>query len=91
MSALTVTLDTGEKLTVETSNVDRIAWDRTSRKHKWGPFSESPFIGMTFLAWAGLTRTKQIACTWEEFSEARCVDIDADSDADSEADAADPI
>ncbi|WP_024794199.1 hypothetical protein [Tomitella biformata] len=87
MSALIVTMDTGEKLTVETRNPDRIAWDRTSRKHKWGPFSESPFIGMTFLAWAGLTRTKQVDCTWEEFSETRCVDIESDD----EDDAADPI
>jgi hypothetical protein len=57
-------------LTVQTTNVDLVLAERTGRRHKWGPISESPLAYQTFLAWAALRRRGMIAdsITYEDFA-----------------------
>ena len=68
---LFVMLDDGAEFTVTTRNPDMIRWDRTRVAKKWPPFQDAPFLGMTFLAWAALTREAAISMPWEDF-ERRC-------------------
>lgn len=73
---VTVTLSNETKITEEVLNPDRVRWDITAAKKKWPKFSDSPFLGMTFLAWAALKRKNHYSGTFEEFSENDCLDID---------------
>jgi hypothetical protein len=75
--AVRVTLADGGTHDLRVVNPDRIRYDLTRQREKWPAFREAPFIGMTFLAWAALTRTagRAVAGTWEEFSAERCVDV----------------
>jgi hypothetical protein len=77
-------------LTVQTTNVDLVLAERTGRRHKWGPISESPLAYQTFLAWAALRRRGLIAdaVTFEAF-ESEAVSISAVDD-DDEADPGTP-
>jgi hypothetical protein len=87
------TLDTGESHIVDIINPDRIRWDRFAMKHKMPKFSDVPFIGQTFLAWAALTRLGKVACSWDEFCDRVCVDcegVDPDADEDGEPQEPDP-
>lgn len=68
---LYVVMDDGAEFTVQTRNPDMIRWDRTRSAKKWPAFQDAPFLGMTFIAWAALTREAQLAIPWEEF-ESRC-------------------
>ncbi|AWY04761.1 tail assembly chaperone [Gordonia phage Emperor] len=75
---ITVTLSNSEPIEVETTNPDRVRWDMTAAKHNWPKFTDAPFLGLTFLAWAALRRTGGYDGTWEQFSETDCLDIEAD-------------
>lgn len=68
---LYVVMDDGAEFTVQTRNPDMIRWDRTRAAKHWPSFQEAPFLGMTFVAWAALTREKMLTLPWDEF-EARC-------------------
>ena len=64
---LYVVMDDGAEFTVQTRNPDMIRWDQTRTAKKWPPFQDAPFLGMTFLAWAALTRESLLAIPWDEF------------------------
>lgn len=70
-----VTLANGDKHTVDVQNPDRVKWDRTAHRHNWPKFSEVPFMGMTFWAWAAMTRTGLYTGTWDQFADVDCIDL----------------
>lgn len=76
---------------VQTTNVDLVLAERTGRRHKWGPISESPLAYQTFLAWAALRRRGRIpeTVTYEDFAET-AVSISAVDDDDEEDDPGTP-
>lgn len=73
---VTVTLIDEAEVSAEIRNPDRVRWDMTAAKHNWPSFQDSPFLGMTFLAWAALKRTGQYAGKWEDFSNNDCLNIE---------------
>ncbi|AVJ48761.1 hypothetical protein SEA_SALLYSPECIAL_13 [Gordonia phage SallySpecial] len=75
-----------EPLEVDATNPDRVRWDMTAAKHKWPAFTEAPFLGLTFLAWAAMRRTGQYTGTFEQFSETDCVDVTAPEEDEAEPD-----
>lgn len=84
---VTVTLDgRPEPLELAITNPDRVAWDRTARRHGWPPFTEAPFLGLTFLAWAAARRTGVYTDSFEQWSEHDALEIDTAKDADEDAD-----
>ena len=72
---VTVTLSDDREVSAEIRNPDRVRWDMTAAKHNWPSFQDSPFLGMTFLAWAALKRTGDYVGTWEQFRDDDCMDI----------------
>lgn len=73
---VTVTLNNGGEVTEEIRNPDRVRWDLTAAKHKWPSFQDSPFLGMTFLAWAALKRGEHYTGSWEQFRDTDCLNIE---------------
>lgn len=73
---VTVTLIDEAEVSAEIRNPDRVRWDMTAAKHNWPSFQDSPFLGMTFLAWAALKRTGQYAGKWEDFKDNDCLNIE---------------
>lgn len=73
---VTVTLSGDREVSAEIRNPDRVRWDMTAAKHGWPSFQDSPFLGMTFLAWAALKRTGEYVGTWEQFRDDDCMDIE---------------
>jgi len=64
-------LDAPEVIEVQCLNPDMILWDRTRLRHKWPEVKDSPFMWLTFLAWAAARRTGAIPSdlsyeTWEQ-------------------------
>lgn len=54
-----VTVENGDELTeytVQTDNRDMVRWDRHRAQQKWPTAQEAPFLWMTFLSWAALSR-----------------------------------
>jgi hypothetical protein len=49
-----------EPLEIQTDNRDLLAWESTSRRHKWGSFSDFPFKWLTFLSWSAARRAGEI-------------------------------
>jgi hypothetical protein len=78
--------DADEVLEVQTTNADLILAERTGRRHKWGPISESPITYQTFLAWAALRRRGMIpeSVTYETF-EQTTASVSSIDDDDEEA------
>ena len=73
---VTVTLIDETEVSAEIRNPDRVRWDMTAAKHNWPSFQDSPFLGMTFLAWAALKRTGEYAGKWEDFRDNDCLNIE---------------
>lgn len=59
----------GEEFTVRITNRERVLWDKTSRKHEWGPAEDSPNFALTFMAWSACRRDQLPAgrLTLDEF------------------------
>ena len=51
-----VILATGEDFTVQITNREYIAWDRTAPRKKWGSAKDVPFLASTFMAWTAAVR-----------------------------------
>jgi hypothetical protein len=67
---ITVHMDDGSVLTVQTLNRDLLNWDRTRAARKWPTAEETPSVWITYLAWAALTREGQIPkMTLNEFED----------------------
>lgn len=81
---ITVTLADSTTHEVDVTNPDRVRWDMTAAKHKWPAFTDAPFLGLTFLAWAALRRLGLYAGNWETFSDTDCIDVEAEKAEDGE-------
>lgn len=73
---VTVTLKDRSRVTEEILNPDRVRWDMTSAKQKWPKFSDAPFLGMTFFAFAAFKRTGKYDGTWEDWFNYDCLDVE---------------
>lgn len=71
-----VTLIDDREVSAEIRNPDRVRWDMTAAKHNWPSFQDSPFLGMTFLAWAALKRVGEYAGPWDKFRDEDCLNIE---------------
>lgn len=75
-------MEDGTTLTVRTTNRDRIAWEKTSPRHKWGSMHDSPNLAMAFLTWNAAKRDGQTTLTFDQWSD-QLADYDAIGDADT--------
>lgn len=78
---VTVTLKDRTRVTEEVMNPDRVRWDLTASKQKWPKFTDAPFLGMTFFAFAAFKRTGRFDGTWEQWRDEECLDVEI-TDAD---------
>ena len=85
-----VTMRDGQTHTVDVINPDRVRWDRTAHRHQWPKFSEVPFWGMTFWAYAAMTRLGLYTDTWEQFSDHDCLDVRGEEEHEDDAPELDP-
>jgi hypothetical protein len=69
-----VVMADGAEFDVRITNRDRVAWDKTAPRHKWGSASEVPFLASTFLAWSAAYREQLTDLKFEQFQE-QCEDI----------------
>jgi hypothetical protein len=80
-----VTMSDGAEFEVRITNRDRVAWDKTAPRHKWGSAQDVPFLASTFLAWSAAYREGLTELKFERFQD-ECDDI-ADIKHDAEDDA----
>jgi hypothetical protein len=80
-----VSMADGATFDVRITNRDRVAWDKTAPRHKWGAATEVPFLASTFLAWSAAYREGLTELKFERFQE-ECDDL-SDLSADGEDDA----
>lgn len=86
--SVTVTLDgVPEPITTPVLNPDRVRWDMAASKHGWPSFSDAPFLGTTFLAWAAMRRTGDYTGSFEDFRDRDALDIDSTVEDDTADDA----
>lgn len=78
-----------DPITVRVTNRERVLWDKTAPKHKWGKAEDVPFIAATFCAWAAAKRDGLTNLTHEQFQEA-CEDIEGVDEDQEEEDAVRP-
>jgi hypothetical protein len=57
----------GAEFEVRITNRDRVAWDKTAPRHKWGTVAEVPFLASTFLAWSASYREGLTDLKFEAF------------------------
>ena len=69
-----VAMNDGAEYVVRITNRDRVAWDKTAPRHKWGSATEVPFLASTFLAWSAAYREGLTDLKFEAFSDA-CDDL----------------
>lgn len=67
MSKLTVKLIDGTEETTDVIMPDRIRFDLTRRRRDWPEFGDAPFLGMSFWAWAALTREQKTQLPFDEW------------------------
>ena len=84
---LRVQLEDGTDVTTWVATADMARWDRVRSDRKWPTQTEGPFLWLTFVAWASLSRQKLIpAIRFEDF-EAQALEIsnvdEPDEDAES--------
>lgn len=79
-----VSMSDGAEYTVRVTNRDRVAWDKTAPRHKWGSASEVPFLASTFLAWSAAYREGLTDLKFEAFSDA-CDDLEDITELDDDA------
>lgn len=56
-------------LEVRILNRDRVLWDKTAPRKKWGAAQDVPFLASTFLAWAACRRENLTGLTFDQFCE----------------------
>jgi hypothetical protein len=61
--------DEGAEHTVQTLNVDLVAYDRERMRYGWPKGDDAPFIWLTFLSWKALQRIGQFAGSLAEFEQ----------------------
>lgn len=73
----------GDEFTVQASNVELVAWDKTRAKKHWPTAEDAPFLWMTFVSWAAARRAGAIgsSVTYEEYEETAedITPVDADN------------
>lgn len=79
-----VSMSSGEEFTVRVTNRDRVAWDKTAPRHKWGNAAEVPFLASTFLAWSAAYREGLTDLKFEAFTDA-CDDLEDVTEVDDDA------
>lgn len=67
--------DDPEGFVVRTQNRDRIAWERTTRQHKWGSAQDAPNLFIAFATWSAAKRDGQTTLPFAEWEQAM-VDYD---------------
>lgn len=77
---LNVELDGGESYEVAVLNPDRVRWDMAATRNGWPAFDKAPFLGMTYLAWAGLKREGKYTGTWDDFKDRDCIQVESHDD-----------
>jgi hypothetical protein len=60
----------GSSFAVTITNGDRLQWDLTAPRRKWGKASEVPVLAQTFVSWCAAKREKHTEMSWEAFQEA---------------------
>jgi hypothetical protein len=75
-----VTMADGTEFDVRITNRDRVAWDKTAPRHKWGNAGDVPFLASTFFAWSAAYREKLTDLKFEAFQE-QCEDLNDVTDA----------
>lgn len=55
---------------VRVTNRERLHWEKTALKRKWGSPQDSPNLAMTFHTWSAAARAGAYAGTFEEWAEA---------------------
>lgn len=78
-----------EPIEVRVTNRERVLWDKTAPKHKWGKAEDVPFIAATFCAWAAAKRDGLTDLTHEQWQEV-CEDIEGVDEDQEEEDAVRP-
>jgi hypothetical protein len=75
-------LSDGTSAVVEIRNGDRLQWDLTAPRKKWGKATEVPVLAQTFIGYVAAKREKAIPAdmTWEAFQEALLLMEDVDED-----------
>lgn len=79
-----VTLADGTTFVVRVTNRDRVAWDMTAPRHKWGRAQDVPFLAQTFVTFAAAKREGAFTGTFDAFRDS-CEEIE-DLPVDDEAD-----
>ena len=69
-----VSMADGAEFEVRITNRDRVAWDKTAPRHKWGSATEVPFLASTFLAWSAAYREGLTELKFDRFQD-ECDDI----------------
>jgi hypothetical protein len=69
------TLSDGSSFVVRITNRERLAWDRTAPRKKWGTVQEVPFLASTFMAYCAAKREGLTALTFDQFSDV-CEDLE---------------
>jgi hypothetical protein len=57
----------GSNYEVRILNRDRVLWDKTAPRKKWGAAQDVPFLASTFLAWAAARREGLTALNFDAF------------------------
>ena len=60
----------GSSADVGIRNTDRLQWDLTAPKKKWGLASEVPHLAQTFIAFCAAKREGATVLSWDAFQEA---------------------
>lgn len=72
----------GTSADVEIRNADRLQWDLTAPRKKWGKAADVPTLAQTFVGYCAARREKAIpdGMTWEQFQDALIVMEDVEEE-----------
>jgi hypothetical protein len=60
----------GQSFAVRVTNRERVLWDKTAPKHKWGKADDVPSLATTFTIWGAARREGHYAGTFDAFCDA---------------------
>jgi hypothetical protein len=62
-------LANGDSFVVSITNADRLQWDLTAPRKKWGKATEVPVLAQTFIGYVAAKREKHTDLSWDQFQE----------------------
>jgi hypothetical protein len=63
-------MEGGDQLVARVTNRERVLWDKTAPKHKWGQAQDVSSLSTTFCIWGALRRQGDYAGTFDAFCDA---------------------